>query len=255
VQIALHDNAITDNQSKTALCYAVDKNNFPIVRCLIEMTVSDSDRSLLLLPACIAARNGHLEMTQLFFQNGAPLDATLEQYDQTSLHEATWMGHLNVVEFLMEQGAKLNLKDISGSTPLHLACKRGHLEIVKFLFNKNALVTADNDGNYPIHLAITGCLTKANKEQIEQQQSKIETLVKYHKKNRRFFENLYLDQKVVNQSFHLECQQAPQDIVQVIIESDSTQMEVRDRYGNTALLLAMKEGHFGIVRLLTEMVS
>jgi ankyrin repeat protein len=32
-------------------------------------------------------------------------------------------------------------------------------------------------------------------------------------------------------------------------------MEVRDRYGNTALLLAMKEGHFGIVRLLTEMVS
>jgi ankyrin repeat protein len=54
----------------------------------------------------------------------------------TPLHLAAQNGHLNVVKFLVEQQAEMNMKNTNGSTPLHLAAQNGHLNVVKFLVYK-----------------------------------------------------------------------------------------------------------------------
>ena len=46
-------------------------------------------------------------------------------------------GHLNVVEFLIDQGADLKKGD-EGRKPLHAASSNGHLDVVKFIIEKRA---------------------------------------------------------------------------------------------------------------------
>ena len=45
----------------------------------------------------------------------------------TPLLLACYGGHLDVVQWLIEQGADTEAKDDYGRTPLHLACEGGHL--------------------------------------------------------------------------------------------------------------------------------
>ncbi|PKC10205.1 ankyrin, partial [Rhizophagus irregularis] len=57
----------------------------------------------------------------------------------TSLHEAALAGHLNIVEFLLEQGAEVNAASFDdGDTPLHDASAKGHAEVVWALMQYGA---------------------------------------------------------------------------------------------------------------------
>ena len=53
-------------------------------------------------------------------------------YDFTPLHEAE-IGNLDVVKYLVEKGADVNIPDENGWTPLHIAAKEGKLDVVKYL--------------------------------------------------------------------------------------------------------------------------
>jgi len=54
-------------------------------------------------------------------------------FNDTPLHLAAYNGHLNVVEYLVNQRAEINLKNHDGKTPLILANKNQNKEIAKFL--------------------------------------------------------------------------------------------------------------------------
>ena len=55
------------------------------------------------------------------------------------LTSAPWRGHhLNVVKYLVDQGANLNLTDEDGRTALHLAAKEGNVESVVALIDQGA---------------------------------------------------------------------------------------------------------------------
>jgi ankyrin repeat protein len=72
------------------------------------------------------------------------------------LHVAAYKGHLDVVQFLVEE-ANAGTAPITASdrSPLHLACIGGHLDVVRYLCESVALeVTArDNMGRTPLHFA------------------------------------------------------------------------------------------------------
>ena len=78
----------------------------------------------------------------------------------TPLHIASFQGHFNVVSYLVEIGAKINLPNIEGNTPLHNACSENCLTIVQYLCLYGADKEAKNrDGNSPLHVAIeNGCI-------------------------------------------------------------------------------------------------
>jgi ankyrin repeat protein len=50
-------------------------------------------------------------------------------------------GHLAIVDYLYENGAKIEAKNDYGETALHEASKNGNLPVVEYLLAKGAQVT------------------------------------------------------------------------------------------------------------------
>ncbi|KAH8670349.1 ankyrin repeat-containing domain protein [Tricladium varicosporioides] len=63
------------------------------------------------------------------------------------LHHASARGHVEVVRFLLEKGAELELKDTAyGQTPLLWAVEKGHEATVQLLLEKSANTEIKNRG-------------------------------------------------------------------------------------------------------------
>lgn len=70
---------------------------------------------------------------------------------QTPLHMAVIDGQAGIVEYLIEKGAQINAKDISGTTPLHEAVRYGRTEIAGMLLEAGASAnTQDSLGKTPL---------------------------------------------------------------------------------------------------------
>lgn len=86
-----------------------------------------------------ASREGHEDMVQLLIQKGCSVNAKTEETQETALTLACCGGFLEVVEQLVEGGAKIEL---GSSTPLMEAAQEGQIEVVKYLIEKGADVKA-----------------------------------------------------------------------------------------------------------------
>jgi len=72
----------------------------------------------------------------------------------TALHHAAVGGHLDVIEVLLDKGAKLDAIGSRGETALYLAASKGNYEVVKLLSEHGANVDrASSDGKTPLHRA------------------------------------------------------------------------------------------------------
>ncbi|KAL2087294.1 hypothetical protein ACEWY4_018353 [Coilia grayii] len=72
----------------------------------------------------------------------------------TALHQACIDGSMEVVAFLLAQGANVNQVDSEGWTPLHVAASCGNVEITEFLLDQGALLSSVNcDGDVPLDIA------------------------------------------------------------------------------------------------------
>ena len=98
-----------------------------------------------------AALADNLEVVRLFVQAGMSVNATDDGVGRTVLQYAAWGGgSLELVEYLVGQGADVTAKDTGGYTALHLAAWEDRLEVVKVLVGAGADVNAtDNDGDTP----------------------------------------------------------------------------------------------------------
>ena len=96
---------------------------------------------------------GHKEIAELLIQNGADVNAKA-YFEKTPLHEAAQFGHKEVVELLIANGADVNAKNQWGETPLHDAASRGLKKIIELLIAKGANVNAkEEDGDTPLDKA------------------------------------------------------------------------------------------------------
>ncbi|XP_060948127.1 protein phosphatase 1 regulatory subunit 12C isoform X2 [Limanda limanda] len=73
----------------------------------------------------------------------------------TALHQACIDGSMEMVTFLLEQGANENQVDSEGWTPLHVAASCGYSDIAVFLLQQGASLSAVNcDGDVPLDIAL-----------------------------------------------------------------------------------------------------
>lgn len=72
----------------------------------------------------------------------------------TAVGFAIKLGQLDNVKTLINTGVNPHLMDENGYSLLHYAV--WHPDIVEFLLQKNVAISADKDGNTPLHLAVTG---------------------------------------------------------------------------------------------------
>lgn len=138
-----------------------------------------------------------LEIAQFFVDSGIDLNYQIPEGEGcsnegvTALYVQSYLGNTNIVEYLISQGAKMNLGEYScsplwiassngdlpmvqlliqkgsdvnhtcgpinlGMTPLHIAAKEGWIEIVKYLIEKKADYNrVDNAGFAPLDYAIS----------------------------------------------------------------------------------------------------
>ena len=59
-------------------------------------------------------------------------------YNVTPLHYACRGGYLQIVEYLIENGADIEAQDDNEETPLHYVSYSGYVDIVKLLLSKGA---------------------------------------------------------------------------------------------------------------------
>lgn len=60
----------------------------------------------------------------------------------TPLHVASFMGCMNIVIFLLQNGASPNVPTVRGETPLHLAARANQVDIIRILLRNGADVNA-----------------------------------------------------------------------------------------------------------------
>lgn len=97
----------------------------------------------------IASENGHLDIVKFLIEKGARIFANKKTY--YPLYLAAKFGHLEMVTYLKSLGHDMNIRDKYGRTPMHLACANGHLDVVRYLVSEGALNNVlDRDNFSPL---------------------------------------------------------------------------------------------------------
>ncbi|KAG7279487.1 hypothetical protein CRUP_035873 [Coryphaenoides rupestris] len=104
-------------------------------------------------PLYMASQENHLEVVKFLLENGANQSIPTEN-GFTPLHIACKKNHIRVMDLLLKHSASLEAVTESGLTPLHVTSFMGHLNIVKILLQKGASPSASNvKVETPLHMA------------------------------------------------------------------------------------------------------
>ncbi len=113
-----------------------------------------------------AARTGRVEAMRLLMAHGADVNATERWKKQTALMWAANEGNTAAVKVLVEAGATVAARSLSGWTPFLFAARQGHVDTIKALLaakadinetlpdGTSALVTAVQGLNYEAAIAL-----------------------------------------------------------------------------------------------------
>jgi ankyrin repeat protein len=100
-----------------------------------------------------AAFIGDLDKVKALIDEGTDVNKK-DTVGVTALHAAVAGGHKDMTEFLILKGADVSTSAMDGQTPLHWAADKGRRDIVELLIDKGAKVNAkDNAGQTPLQLA------------------------------------------------------------------------------------------------------
>ncbi|KAJ6662578.1 hypothetical protein lerEdw1_011715 [Lerista edwardsae] len=151
--------------------------------------------------------------------------------NESLLHIAAALGHMEVIDYLISKGAKLDIKDKKGRTPLHRAAEKGHVNAVKVLLQAGAsMYNLDQEGKTPLHLASqnqhTDVLRSILKEEARQ-----------HKNQHNFL--------------HMATLKDDSDLVEMLLKNGAL-VDAKDEKGHTALGYAVSQGFEKTVKVLLE---
>jgi ankyrin repeat protein len=102
----------------------------------------------------VATSNRDLNMVRYLLKNGADANQTSYSWGYTALAEAAWHGADEIVRELLAHGADVNAKLDSGSTALMMAAQHGNRKVVQILLDAGADVkAAAKDGQTALSIA------------------------------------------------------------------------------------------------------
>lgn len=118
--------------------------------CVIHMNVIGATE-----PIVEAAKAGDMKTVKSILTADASKLNALDEEKYTPLHWACIRGHWDVAQFLIDQGADLNIQGGDGGTPLNWAVHHDHAEIVRMMIGKGAKLNVQNQwGMTELHTAV-----------------------------------------------------------------------------------------------------
>ena len=98
-----------------------------------------------------AASTGDLQAIKRYIKEGGDINALDKVFQLSAMSWSALHGQTEVVQLLIEKGAKVNIKSGDGATPLHSAAFLGRVDVAKLLLENGADIKArNNDGATPI---------------------------------------------------------------------------------------------------------
>ena len=131
--------SVTLFSDATALWAAAASDNLELMKLLVEngarVNHTTNTNSTALRCAC---GNGNVAISRYLIQNGADVNITKEHHD-TNLSIAVCKQNLEIVHYLVEElGCDINECDEEGRSPLYEAVKCGSVELVEYLLKQGA---------------------------------------------------------------------------------------------------------------------
>lgn len=147
-----------DDSGVSPLCVAASLGNLNAVNILMQ-----GDANLLVrnfsdgfTPIYCAIKSDNIQVLDKFVKSGMGVNFRSDLYDGISpLHYASALGMDNIVSYLIQEGADVNIQDLNGQTPLHKAVTQDNIVVLYSLLNAGANVDIeDNQGNTPLDIAV-----------------------------------------------------------------------------------------------------
>ncbi|XP_046371140.2 ankyrin repeat domain-containing protein 50-like [Haliotis rufescens] len=211
-------------------------------------------------PLMKAAYYGQSDVLKFLVSEGANVSLVDDDGDNI-LHWACIGGQVGVVKYLLSQySVDINSRAKMGKTPLMKAAYYGHRDVLEFLVSKGANVSmVDDDGDNIIHYASIRGQVEVLKHIISRGIVNIRSRGKYGRTplmrsayygNRKVFDLLVseggrissVDDKGYN-ILHLASIGGRVEMVKHILSQNMTDINSRNKDGETAAMIAMRKGH------------
>jgi ankyrin repeat protein len=226
-----------DKKERTALFYAVTRNQTDLARYLLENRADPNAKCDNKQERVLhwAVRKGNYDMCQLLVLNSADIDK-LDSDNRTALSYAVTENQIDLVRYLLENRANPNaIYRRSKDTVLHFAAIRGNLKICQLLVSKGACIdTLDSYDRTALSYAV-------EKNQLD--------LTKYLLKNGAD-PNVKVGD-IQNTVLHRAVWEGNYEICQLLV-SEGASINVLDRFNRTALLDAVTRNETDLARYLLD---
>lgn len=223
--------SIKDKDGDRAIHHAAFGNEPAVIELLASVTSS-----------CFRPVNSEKKTPTSNLVNTTPQSLDLNSRNkkrQTALHIAVNKNHLDVVRTLVSLGAHPSLQDIDGDTPLHDAITKKFDSIIELLLDAHADMSLSNKYGFNAvhHAALRGnpSTMKLILDKVNQQEK-----------------GWLVDEKKEDGfgALHLACLNNYVDIVHLILESGSCNINLQNANLQTPLHLAIERLNYDIVKLL-----
>lgn len=257
----------TDYTDFTPLIAAIHEKHADIARHLIENGAALHVRDHWgYTPINRAGQAGLLDIVEELVHRGESINEQNSNSDWSIISEAAWHDFPDIIDYLAEQGADLEIRECNRDTPLQKACINGKTECVRRLLAHGAKPDTHNYWGWtPLHDAATrgygeiiellleaGANTEARNSNDEGYNTAL-ILANDEEECISLFIRHGADLNAQNKEGRTCLMQASQDgheeVVRLLLEAGANK-EIKDGTGSSALDLAREQSHNACVRLL-----
>ncbi|XP_030843124.1 E3 ubiquitin-protein ligase MIB2 [Strongylocentrotus purpuratus] len=185
-------------------------------------------------PLHLAAYQDHFQVVELLIKNGAKLDVKDDDGD-TALANAVHQDNARIVKYLLDHGADPNTTNVKGGrSPLHIGASKNHTQCVRLILGKGGNPNVkDNVGDTPLHDAIRKTQKEITELLINARNIDLEL------NNKRGFNPLH----------HAALSDNPH-ATRLLIKKQRSLVDIRKDDGYAALHLAVHNGNQNIAEIL-----
>ncbi|XP_045198124.2 uncharacterized protein LOC123552484 [Mercenaria mercenaria] len=145
-----------DTEGRTLLHFASKGGSVEIFDFLLDLGLDLKAQTKLEMTVLdIAAIHGRMNLVKHIISLVPDMVEVTDNNGFTVAHYAAREGHLDILKFVVTNGASATLKVQGGNTIFHLAAFNGHVSVLDYLMDSyHGIITLQNDDSFmPVHLA------------------------------------------------------------------------------------------------------